>query len=62
MTLAYMFSRFEFIRFDATVDDIQSAHDLGAPFPRRDARGLRVWLRPIDHGVREREYVSSGIM
>ncbi|KAH8810970.1 cytochrome P450 [Xylogone sp. PMI_703] len=47
MTIAFIFLHFEFVGVNATLDDMQSANDLGAPFPRRDSKGLEVVLRAI---------------
>jgi hypothetical protein len=48
MALAYIFLRFEVTNFHTVEDDLKSANDLGAPFPRQSSEGLRVKLRRLD--------------
>lgn len=47
ITLAYLFTHFEFFDLETNLDDLISEHDLGAPFPKADSRGLLVKLRPV---------------
>jgi hypothetical protein len=42
MAMAYLFTHFEMENYHTNEEDIVSANDLGAPFPKRDSKGLRV--------------------
>ncbi|KAL7798942.1 cytochrome P450 [Trichoderma afarasin] len=45
IAIAYIFTHYTVINSDTTEDDLVSKHDLGAPFPKQDSKGLQVTLR-----------------
>ncbi|KAL9484575.1 hypothetical protein ACSS6W_003364 [Trichoderma asperelloides] len=45
IAIAYIFTHFGVENSGTTKDDLISAHDLGAPFPKRDSKGLQVTLQ-----------------
>ncbi|KAL6908431.1 cytochrome P450 [Trichoderma evansii] len=45
IAVAYIFTNFDVENSGTTKDDLISAHDLGAPFPKRDSKGLQVTLQ-----------------
>ncbi|UKZ87887.1 uncharacterized protein TrAFT101_003659 [Trichoderma asperellum] len=45
IAIAYIFTHFDVDNNGTIKDDLISAHDLGAPFPKRDSKGLQVTLQ-----------------
>jgi hypothetical protein len=45
IAIAYIFTHFNVENSGTTKDDLISVHDLGAPFPKRDSKGLQVTLQ-----------------
>lgn len=45
IAIAYIFTHYTVINSDTTEDDLVSKHDLGAPFPKKDSKGLQVTLQ-----------------
>ncbi|KAL7934771.1 cytochrome P450 [Trichoderma chlorosporum] len=45
IAIAYILTHYTASNFETTKDDLVSKHDLGAPFPKQDSKGLQVTLR-----------------
>ncbi|KAK1250433.1 hypothetical protein MKX08_010436 [Trichoderma sp. CBMAI-0020] len=45
IVIAYIFTHFDVKNNGTTKEDLISVHDLGAPFPKRDSKGLQVTLQ-----------------
>ncbi|KAL7947649.1 cytochrome P450 [Trichoderma barbatum] len=45
IAIAYIFTHYTVVNSGTTKEDLVSMHDLGAPFPKRDSKGLQVMLR-----------------